>query len=91
MCLGDNHIEKADEYIEWISNSYQDDLRLVWNVQHGPPRVMGFVDPAPVFYDAFSLETLVLERYIQSEFHDLVGACGDTCDVFQILSKHGVT
>ena len=91
MCLGNNHIEKADEYIEWISNSYQDNLRLVRNIQNSSPGVMGFVDPASVFDDAFSLETLVLKRNVQSEFHDLVGACGDTCDIFKVLSKHSVS
>lgn len=81
MSLSYDHLEKADEHVQWIPDRNKNDLRWVRNIKNSSPWIMSFVDPAFVFDDAFTLETLVLKWNIECELHYLIGTGSDTCDV----------
>ena len=86
MSLCYNHLEKANKHVQRVSDGDENNLGGVRNIENSSPWIMGFVDPASIFDDAFPLESLVLKTYIKCKFHDLVRTCGDSRDVLQILS-----
>ena len=89
--LGSDHLEKAHEYIQGVSNCQKDDLSIVLTIHGGSVGEMSLVDPAFVFDKTLTLESWILQGDVEGEFHQLVTTGGDSGYVLEVLSEKGIS